>query len=289
MGFVYDFWDDCFGYDSVGKPLTATILTYTLVGTIILGAGHHIGYAVKRDINKEKYKVQIEQNIQNSSSLSKFTGRAMTVTQQDSQYFVEMFGVGIEKAGSKPEFMSLTYNIDKQLYEKMFKYIDIKYSYGPDGKLIDAEYNTRDNLELFGGSKADRAEYKILKELVDVTTQKVLNIQKYGSNQEYAELCSSKDTHVLIDNISKPSFDNDGTISFLINTMVETKENNKCVLSHKTLKVTQEMTEEIKANPSLVYVNYIKNKNVNVELVKSVQVKEIQPRYTIELPNDLSL
>ncbi len=287
MGFVYDFWDEVFW--SEGKAIAATVATYTLLGTIILGGAHHSAYALKRDISKDKYKVQIESNIQKSAELSKFTGRAMTVTQQESQYFVEMFGVGIEKAGSKPEFMSVTYNIDKDLYEKMFKYIDIKYSYGPDGKLIDAEYSTRKNLSLFGGAKADRAEYQILQELVDVTTQKVLNIQNYGANHDYAELCSSKNTNVLINNISKPSFDNDGTISFLINAMVETKVNNKYVLSHKTLKVTQEMTDEIKANPSLVYVNYIKNKNVNVSLIKSVQEKEIQPKYTFELPNDLTL
>lgn len=287
MGFVYDFWDKVFW--SEGKVITATVATYTLLGTLILGGVHHSAYALKRDISKEKYKVQIESNIQKSAELSKFTGRADDCNPTRKSVFCWNVWCWNWKGRIKPEFMSVTYNIDKDLYEKMFKYIDIKYSYGPDGKLIDAEYSTRKNLSLFGGAKADRAEYQILQELVEVTTQKVLNIQNYGANHDYAELCSSKNTNVLINSISKPSFDNDGTISFLINTMVETKVNNKYVLSHKTLKVTQEMTDEIKANPSLVYVNYIKNKNVNVSLIKSVQEKEIQPKYTFELPNDLTL
>ena len=85
--------------------------------------------------------------------------------------------------GSEPTFSSVTYEVDKELYDKIFKYIDIEYQYGTSGQLVSADYSVRTPDFWFGGTKSAFAERDILEKLVKVTQQEVISKRFYSSSE----------------------------------------------------------------------------------------------------------
>lgn len=153
--------------DSIG-----VILICSIAAVGILGIGHHLTALATRSIANTKNQVQIETNVETGAGFAKFTGNAILATQQDGKYYVEVFGIGVKDAGSKPEFCSVTYEIEKDLYDKIYKYYDIEYEYGKDGQLVGAKNEKRNTIEAFGGAKSLRAEWDVKEILADEITKK---------------------------------------------------------------------------------------------------------------------
>ncbi len=153
--------------NSIGVVLICAVAALGIAGVL-----HHAGAAISRQISLGQDLVQIESNVEAGAGLSKFTGNAILATQKDGKYFVEIFGIGVKDVGGKPEFCSATYEIEKDLYDKIYKYYDIEYEYGKDGQLISASNNRRKNLEFFGPALSLRAEWDVKEILAEEVTKK---------------------------------------------------------------------------------------------------------------------
>ncbi len=152
---------------SIGVVLICSVFAAGLVGSL-----HHLGAVISRNISMGQDMVQIETNVKDGVGLAKFTGNAILATETDGKYYVEIFGIGVKQAGGKPEFCSATYEIEKDLYDVIYKYYDIEYKYGKEGQLVGASNNIRTNLEACGLAKANRANWKVKEILAEEITKK---------------------------------------------------------------------------------------------------------------------
>ena len=142
---------------------------------------------------------------------------------------------------------------------------------------------------MLGLAKSALAEKNILKELVKITEQEVVYTRFYSSVnltqnaiKEYgkAELVVSGIGHV------NPSYEQE-KVSFTIDLVdVNQKENSAVV---KRLLITQDLTEEIKANPFKAYESYVQNyKNCQIEEITVGQTKLLEKdNYSVYVPEDL--
>ena len=89
------------------------------VDILIAVIGGNIVPCVMESKNAERF-VEIEKNIERSTNFSKFTKKAITVSTDGEKYYAEVIGMGLKEIGTKPDFVSVTYNIDKNLYDKLY-------------------------------------------------------------------------------------------------------------------------------------------------------------------------
>lgn len=267
----WDYWDSEEWFMAGG----ITLGTIAVLG--LLGWG---GWAIHRSIDVDNSKLKIEENVVKHNELAKFTGNAYTVSAQDNEYFLELFGIAIKTPGATPSFTSLTYKIDEDLYNKIFKYVDIKYEYGREGQVIGAENNLRENLRFFfPGEGARNAEYDIFRQMVKVTAKQAESINELGPSKETTQKTAAYagEEGLGITNISKPVIDKENqTVSFFIQavTDVDVNEQDQGELSVKTFKVSQKLTAENYFKPESIYVDYLKGKeNIAFELDKAEVIK----------------
>lgn len=150
-----------------------------LILTSFLGLVHHIGIEVINGRRLNQDYLQIEENVETGLGISKFNAQAVLASQQDGKYYAEVFGMGIKDKNSIPEFCSLLYEIDKDTYERLYRYFDIKYKYGDVGQLVGAENKLRTDLEAYGTAKAKRARWDIIEDLADKFTKNKPEIVKW--------------------------------------------------------------------------------------------------------------
>lgn len=266
----------------------------TIVGTTIGAAVSFSGFyfpirAEIRNRETKNNKLKIERNVVENNEIAKFTGSAFTVSKSNSDYFVELFGTAIKTPGATPTFTSLNYKIDKDMYDKAFKYMDISYEYGKDGQIIGAENTLREGLE-FGISKVIKArwaEHDLLEQLEVITREKALSINEIGKVTETSDqtLKNANENNLSILNITKPMFNNKTKeVDFFIQALTDVKVNkdDQGKLTVKTFKVSQPVTKEMAKNPSLAFSNYLKGKTdfalekEEVLTINNLQVSEIQ-------------
>lgn len=268
------FWD-YWGFEDWAY---AGIFTFVGAGALALvGWG---GWAIHRNIDIDNSKLKIEQNVVKHNEIAKFTGNAYTVSAKDNEYFLELFGIAIKTPGATPAFTSLTYKIDEELYDSIFKYVDIKYEYGKEGQVIGAENDLRENLRFwFPGEAARNAEYNIFRQMVKVTSKQAESINELGPSRETTEKTAAHagEDSLGITNISKPVIDKENqTVSFFIQALTDSHVNelDQAELSVKTFKVSQKLTAENYFKPESIYVDYLEGKeNIQFELSKAEILK----------------
>lgn len=244
---------------------------------VVGGIGTALGFAINYDVQDKqmiKNKIQIEENVAYSANFAKFTGNAITVTRKDNKYYAEVFGVAIEDVGGTPTFASVSYEINKDLYDKVFKYMDIKYEYGKEGQLISATNEKRNPDFWFGRYKSNRAYWRIFEALVEVTEQEVVSKTFFGNANDVTSTTAkaSEQGQFLVSGIGNVNIDNEfGKVSFTIDFIDATKDSN---LTAKRLVVVQDLTDEIKNNPLEAYKNY--TYNLDKCEIKEIEVGKIE-------------
>ncbi len=263
-----------------------------VIGFILDGAVWGTAYGIQNAvINKriEENHIKTEQTIAQSAGFAKFTGNAFTVTKDDNRYYTEVFGVALEKAGSNPVFSSVTYVTDKEFYDLAFRYVDIKYDYGPTGQLISAynEYRTPDFW--IGNLRSHKAQDELMQKLVEITQGKVINKNFYAStdkvNKTVEPYTSGK---YVVSGIGGINVNEDNSkVSFTIDLM--DSEDGKKVVARRLL-VVQEMTDEIANDPQKAYENYISNPGAcQITEMKLGQTKIMDEEdYKVYVPEELA-
>ncbi|MBQ3494008.1 MAG: hypothetical protein IJA69_01185 [Clostridia bacterium] len=249
-----------------------------IADAVVWGGTAGIFYGVTSHKNTNN-KIAIEQNVAQSAGFAKFTGNAFTVTYEEDKFYTEMFGVAVEKRGGEPTFASVTYEIDKDLYDTINKYVDITYQYGTSGQLIGADYEMRRPDFWLPNAQAAIVENKILKKLVEVTEQKVVSKRTYTKTEA---------TNAAVANVTKGDFavgaigyvntnEKTSTASFTIDLVDVTKDKTATA---KRLYVSMPLTAEILADTSKAYDYYVENYDKctieEIEVGKAVVYETIQ-------------
>lgn len=154
------------------KQTVGVVLMCAVVAAEALGLSHHYFACLSRKVSIEKDMVQIETNIKDGVGFEIFTGNAISATEIDGKYYVEIFGVGSKEDGGAPEFCSLKYEIGKDLYDDICEYYDIEFKFNIDGQVTKAENKLISNKEFFGHGKSLRADSKVKEKLADEVTKK---------------------------------------------------------------------------------------------------------------------
>lgn len=221
--------------------------------------------------NHNKNISVIENNIVTNNNLEAFESSAMVATQQNSEYFLELFGTAIKEPGAEPEFTSLTYKVERNLYDKVLKSLDVEFTYDEKGNVVFAENTFKGEAGLFGErNKSVDAVRFVTRALIKVTEEKAHEINFIGSAAGLLNATENKaeKAEIAVTNITKPHADEEAkTMTFYIQTIsnisVDKKDDGKISLA--TFKVTQPLTAEMAASPELAIANYLKGQT-NFEL-----------------------
>ena len=138
----------------------------TILGTLALGGLHHLGQMISKDYKQTANIIAMEQNIENNTDFSKFTASAILATEHDGQKCVEVYGHAVKDG--VPGFCSVSYVVDEDSWNDIYKYSKIEFEYGRDGQVVDASNSCRVS-EAFGEAKARRAQWDYMEELRNVT------------------------------------------------------------------------------------------------------------------------
>ena len=245
-------WGFMDGFEEAALPELCICLG---IGGVGLVGG--LSAMVVSGIVEDQNKIQIERNIAETTGFAKFTGNAFTVTRDNDKFYTEIFGVAIQNVGSSPEFCSVTYEVDKDFYDKAFKYVDINYNYGTSGQLIGAENVIRTPDVVLAVTRAIAAERDLFARLVKITETEVVNTRFYSSSEKITASVTSEesiDGFLTVTGIGGLNFNNDESlVSFTIDLVDAQKD--KSVVA-KRLLITQAVTPEILADPNKAYQNY---------------------------------
>lgn len=177
--------------DKIKDNLSAKkiVIGSAIFATAVLAVGglHHLAFFVSKYNSLQNDKLKIESNVEKVNNIGKFTGSAMTVSIKNGKFYLELFGTMIESSGKTPEFVSVNYEINEELYDKIHTYFDIEYEYGRDGQIIGAKNEYRILKPVIGLAQRDRAGWSAFKEVADVVTKnpyiKINYLGKTSSNE----------------------------------------------------------------------------------------------------------
>ena len=269
---------EAFGFGTIGA----------IIDGVIFGIAAGITFGVGLTQEKQS-KIQIEANVAESANFAKFTGNAFTVSKQNKEYYVDMFGVAIPEVGGETTFTQVTYRCDKDFYDKAFKYIDIDYKYGTSGQLIGAENDLRTPDFWFGNNRAGLAEIDLLKKLVDITEGEVVAKQFFVSADKANEVAShaAKGQYAVTGVGYVRTNETTKKASFTIDVVDVTKKS----LMMKQITVEMPLTEEIAKDPTKAYefyTNHLEECDMSVKTVAKENVMTIKGKdgaeYLAEMP-----
>jgi len=173
-------------YSSVkSKPVFAIALPIVLAA--ILTGLHHGGAYLVRNSQEEKDMAQIERNIEEVGEFADYNCSAVYASEKDGKYYVEVYGAAVKEKGEAPKFCNMTYEVDKDLYETIFKFYQVDFEYNDDGKMVDATNTIKEDTEkfsVFGKMAANRARWETASELVETTKGSPVSVEYDLNNSE---------------------------------------------------------------------------------------------------------
>lgn len=162
---VVDFFEEHWG----------SLLVISGLATVVLGAGHHIGYAVRRNVETNKYMSRIALEVEKDCKISSFSTEAVVAgLGDDDKQYVAVIGKALTNGGKKQELFQANYEVPQSIYDDLHHYYTIEYKRGWDSsEVVNANMKIRQNIDgMFTENKAEKKLYHIIDDIYNTVKDK---------------------------------------------------------------------------------------------------------------------
>lgn len=168
------------GFLKNNKRLT---IAWTIVSIEIIGLLGLLVFLKVKDNEHENNINKVQHNIENNTEFEDYILKAYRADYIEGDYLLRIYGEANKRGDNNTELLSVSYNIDKDLYDKIRKNVEVYYQFDAYENIINVEMKGRGSIK----------NLDIMKELAEITENEPVSVTIYNSNSSSRSNSSSTD------------------------------------------------------------------------------------------------